>query len=426
MATSNVTEPKADAETYRYLARTLAMLRWAVLAVLLILTLVRPRPSLVGVPTWGLVLMFAAYSLFGDLLNRRMSSHHVLARGAALDLPAAGFLYLLCGVPGGLLFVVFFFAVDYAAASLTLRGTLIYTAVAALIAALVDLVLLDWAPSAADIEMMIMRLVLLALVAAGMAVVTRRLTHEQERAQLARDESMRLAEVDQLRAHFISNVSHDLRTPLTALRAGIGMLDSVTADRLRPDERQLMSNARCNIDRLDILISDLLTLNQLEAGTVRLNRTALDLRTVVSDAISLMYPLVQEKGQEVEVNMPQALPVEGDARRLEQVIVNLLDNAHRHTPPGTHITISGHSDQEETTIVVSDQGPGISAADLQTIFGRFHHIASAAGGSGLGLAIAKEIIERHGGRVWVESQLAEGAAFHIALPRSSNGAVTWR
>jgi signal transduction histidine kinase len=106
----------------------------------------------------------------------------------------------------------------------------------------------------------------------------------------------------------------------------------------------------------------------------------------------------------------------GDQRRLVQVVVNLLDNAHRHTPPGTRITIRGWNGGHEAWLSVRDTGSGIPHGEHEAIFQRFHRLDVAAGGSGLGLAIARGLVERHGGRLSIESAPGEGAAFHIVLP----------
>ncbi|MDP9480404.1 MAG: hypothetical protein M3R38_32875, partial [Actinomycetota bacterium] len=245
------------------------------------------------------------------------------------------------GEPGGLLFVLFFLAVDCAAASMTLRGTLLYAAAAAAVVAAVDLVLHSGLPNAEDARDMVVRLVLLTLVGAGMAIVIRRLRLEREEARSVREEAERLEELDRARSDFVSNVSHDLRTPLTAAGAGLGMLDASAHDRLRPDERALVDNARRNVERLGEQIDDLLAYNQLESGTLRPEREPLDLRAVVEEAVSAVRPLTDEKGQTLKVDLPEPLPTEGDPRRLEQAVVNLLSNAHRHTPSGTRVAIHG-------------------------------------------------------------------------------------
>jgi signal transduction histidine kinase len=411
----------ARQELYRFLRRSLFRLESATIAVLLLVTLAQPTVSRVGLPTWGLVLLFAVYTLLAQLLQRRLRSLRSFAWRYLADLPVAALIYFLGGELGGPLFVLFVLAIDCAAASMTLRGTLLYTATTVSIVAAIDLVLLPESSSAGGVQALATRLILLALVGVGMAIVRRRLRLEQEVARLARDEAGRLEELDRVRAEFVSNVSHDLRTPLTAARAGLGMLGTSAAERLRPDERELVDNARRNIERLGAQIDDLLAYNQLEAGTLCLEREPLDLRAVVPEAVSAVRPLIREKGQTLEVDLPELLPTEGDPRRLEQVVVNLLVNAHQHTPAGTRITVRGRLTGDEVLLCVSDDGPGIPAEEREAVFGRFHRLSSAGGGSGLGLAIARAIVELHGGRIWAESKLGQGAAFHLALPRHDGG-----
>ncbi len=129
-----------------------------------------------------------------------------------------------------------------------------------------------------------------------------------------------------------------------------------------------------------------------------------------------MYPLVQDKGQALELDLAEPLPYAGDARRLEQVLVNLLANAHRHTPSGTRIRLAGRVAAGEVRLTVSDDGGGIPIEEQEAIFRRFHRLDTAGDGSGLGLAIARRIVALHGGRLWVESAPGQGAHFHLALP----------
>lgn len=405
-----------DSQLYRFLRRALFWLRWATLIVLLAITFMQPADSRIGLPTWGLLLLFAAYSLLGDLVRLRLSGLHALAYGAVLDLPIAALLYFLAAEPGGPLIVLLFLAVDYAAASLTLRGTLFYTAAVASIAAGIDFSLHMGAPTPGDIRMLVARLVMLGLVGIGMAIVTRRLVMQQTEEQSVRDEAGRLEELERLRSTFISTVSHDLRTPLTATRAGLGLLETSLMQRLQPSEHDLLRNIRRNTEQLNVLIDDLLAYNQLEAGTLHLEREPLDLRAVVTDALSAIYPLVTVKEQMLEVDLPEPLLVAGDQQRLEQVIINLLANSYRHTPAGTRITVFAMTTNNDVQLSVRDNGPGIPIAEREAIFKRFHRLDLTYGGSGLGLAIAKSIVELHGGRIWVESEPGAGATFHIVLP----------
>ena len=218
------------------------------------------------------------------------------------------------------------------------------------------------------------------------------------------------------REDILSAVSHDLRTPLTAARAGLGLLEMRIRERLEDDEQKLVGHIQTSIERLGILVADLLTYNEMEAGVLRLNREKTDLRTLITNAISTVHPLLEKKGQTLDVDVPAPLICSCDPKRLGHVIINLLDNAHRHTPAGTPITISGDPSADGVHLIISDHGPGIDKSEHDLIFERFHRITSARTGLGLGLAMARGVIQMHGGRIWVESAPGQGAAFHIELP----------
>lgn len=412
--------PADQGPVYRFLDRALFWLEAATIGLLLLVTLAQGTTGLLGIPTWWLVLLFGAHSLLANVLEHRARARRSFVMKSLVDLPVTGLVYFLAGEPGGPLFILFILTVDCAAASMTPRGTLLYTGAAVVVAAGIDLILAAGSLTPIDIWPQVIRLILLALVGLGMAVVMRRLLLEREVARSVRDQAERLEELDRLRSDFISSVSHDLRTPLTAARAGLGMLEMGMGDRLPPDERSLLQDARLNIERLGLLIDDLLAINQLEAGTLRLQLQPLDLRAVALGAVPSVHAPIRQKGQALEVDLPDPLPTEGDPRRLEQVVLNLLANVHRHSPSGTRIRISGRCPDGEVLLSVSDNGPGIPVAELKAVFERYHRIASVEAGSGLGLAIAKGIVELHGGRIWAESGSGQGVTFHVALPRQEN------
>ncbi len=417
---ANPTLP-AEPTPHRFLDHALLGLEWGSLAALLLITLVQPTTGRTGLPTWALILMFTAYLLIVELLRHLVRRLHPFTYKYVLGVPVSGLIYFLGAEPGGPLFVLFFLTGVCATATSTLRGGLLYSASVAVLTVIIDPTFPGWSPNEGDVRDLCARVVLLGIFGVGTAILKRRLTLEQERASLASGESERLAEIDRLRDLFISSVSHDLRTPLTATRAGLGILLTSASERLRPDERDLLSNARRSTERLDMLIGDLLAYNQLEAGTLRLDREPLDLRAVVTEAMSAVHPLVQEKRQILEIDLPEPLPGEGDPRRLEQVVVNVLANAQMHTPEGTRISISGRVTGGEVSLSVGDNGPGIPQGELEAVFRRFHHLGSARGGSGLGLAIARGLVELHGGRIWAESRPGAGVTFHISLPSAKNG-----
>jgi signal transduction histidine kinase len=400
----------------RDMGSTLAYLRWVIIGSILVVTLVQPLPGRTGHPIWIFVLVFAAYNLVVDLARQRIAGLRSYRWVAITDLPTAGALYAFDAEPSGPLFVIFFLIVITAAVTLSMFGVLAYTiTVLAMVAAIAPTLPL-WDSLAVEIRVLGSRLAVLLMVGVGTALLTRRLSLEQQAAESMRSEAARLEELDRLRGTFISSVSHDLRTPLTAARAALGMLDLSAGDRLRADEHGLLRNGRRNIERLSFLIDDLLALNQLDAGALRLDRRQFDLRTVASDAVASLHPLIQEKGQVLELDLAEPLTCEGDPRRLEQVLVNVLANAHRHTPAGTHITASGRLLDGELLISVADTGPGVPAGELERIFERFHRGPAGDNGSGLGLAIARSIVELHGGRIWAESVSGRGTTIRIALP----------
>jgi signal transduction histidine kinase len=408
---------------WRFLEVSLSQVRWITIVALLVLTVLEPPLRDHGLPAWGLILLFAVYNLGVDLCRGLTRWARCFQYALSLDLPVAGLIYWLGADPNGPLFDLFFLAVVCAAASMTIRGSLIYTLIAVSLAIAINPTFGPVAFTHAELAEFGARLVVLTLSGVGTAILTRRLVLEQAASRTVRDEAERLEQLDHVRGAFISTVSHNLQTPLTAARAGLGLAETSLAGRLRPDEQQLLANVRRNIERLRIHINDLLAYNQLEAGALRLEPEHLDLRTVVTDAMSMVYPLIREKGQVLEVDIPEPLPYTGDRRRLEQVVVNLLSNAHRHTPPGTHITISGRADRRDACLSVSDDGPGIPKPELEDIFERFHRIDASQDGSGLGLPIARGIVALHGGRIWAESEPGKGTAFQVVLPQRDGGTV---
>ncbi|MFN3929264.1 MAG: sensor histidine kinase, partial [Thermoflexus sp.] len=144
------------------------------------------------------------------------------------------------------------------------------------------------------------------------------------------------------------------------------------------------------------------------------------LAEILNEAVQIIRPQAEEKQHTLIVEIPEALPpVHGDPRRLEQVFLNLLSNAVKYTPPGGRITLDAREQEGYIAVRISDTGVGIPPADLPHIFSKFYRVqreGETAGGTGLGLAIVKSIVERHGGRVWAESELGKGSTFTVLLP----------
>jgi len=411
-----LTKPELD----RFLDETISRLRWVTIAALLLISLVQPSAGGADLRDWVLVLLFAGYNLVADLIRRQSRVRGAFAWIAVLDLPAVALVYFASDQPGGPLFGLLVLAAAQTAAYMTLTGSLLYTGALGLVVAVVEPTFPGWNSTATDWREMSARILILAVVGVGMGAMTRRLATEQEAGRVVLNEADRLGEIDRLRADFVASVSHELRTPLTATRAGLGLLEGSAGDRLAGDEQELLANVRRNIERLDVLIANLLTANQLDAGMLHIERAPIDLRAVVADATAAIHPLLQTKGQLLELALGEPLTVRGDPGRLEQVVLNVIANAHRHTPGGTRIVVSGQRADDQILLSVHDDGPGIPPTELEKIFGRFYHL-DGDGASGLGLAVARGIVELHGGTMWAESQPGKGAAFHVALPLADSG-----
>lgn len=397
------------------LERMITAMRWIALAAMLLLTLLWQEPGRIGQPLWPFVLGMIVYNGVIEVLRWRVPGLRSYSWVAYADLPIAGLLYAMDAEPSGPLFIGFYIAVVTAAASLPLRTCVLYAcAVVAAVAAVAPTLPL-WTGSSDQVRTTTVRLLILALVGAGTATFAHRLVREEEVSLRMRRETSRLNELERLRRTFISTVSHELRTPLTASRAGLGMIAASAAGRLTADEQQLLENARRNIECLGVLIDDLLAYNQLDAGTLQLDLDYLDARSVVTESVAALRPLFAGVQQVVKVELDGALPVYGDRNRLDQVVTNLLANAHQHTPPGTHVTIGGRHTDGQVELWVRDSGPGIPADQLEQVFHRFHRL-DTHGGSGLGLTIARGLTELHGGRVWAERPPDGGTLFRLTLP----------
>jgi signal transduction histidine kinase len=394
---------------------SIAAARWLTIGVLLLLSLIDTAPGPTGLPDWTLVLVFATYNLLVDLARASRGWLRPSASTVFLDLLMAGGLYLLAARPDGPLYTLLFLAAVSAAATLSRGGVVLFTIIAMTVIGVAEVNARPALPLALAVSMAGGQMLQLALVALGTALLMRRLAFQHVAARQARHEAEHFAELDRLRANFIAAISHDLQTPLTAVRAGLGMLETSASHRLHDDEAHLLANARRNTERLGLQINDLLSLNQLEAGTFAIDPTPLDLRSVVASVVAVVYPLVSQKGQELQVDVDRPLLVAGDRRRLDHALLNIVVNAHRHTPSGTRIAITGRHTPRGVLLRVKDDGPGIPPHARDRVFERFFRLDDGSSGSGLGLTIARAAIERHGGQIWVE-EAGPGTTLAILLP----------
>lgn len=228
--------------------------------------------------------------------------------------------------------------------------------------------------------------------------------------------SQRLASLDRERRAFLANVSHELRTPISNVQVTVDALRSGAYEEpeLRDRFFQTIDN---EIKRLSRLIHDLLDLGRLEAGVTQLEQQMFSLRGLINRAVNAMEPRMQAIGVSVQVNVVD-LQLQGDPERLLQAILNVLDNAIKHSVLNSLVVISGYTKGKQAVVKIQDQGLGISEDDLPRIFEQFYTTDPSRKGSsnGLGLAIAKRIIEAHQGTITASSIINQGATFTICLP----------
>ena len=230
----------------------------------------------------------------------------------------------------------------------------------------------------------------------------------------------RLLELDRLKSDFLSTVSHELRTPLTSIRSFSEILLRYEVD--DPEKRRkFVGVINYEAERLTRMINDLLDLSKIEAGRVELHSEPLELEPVFARALGTTHPLLAEKEIVVESSVEAGLPpVYADADRIQQVLTNLISNAVKFSPEGGSIRLSGKRKDGFALISVADEGPGIPPDRLEQVFDRFHQVRdpqkSHPLGTGLGLTISREIVERLGGKIWVDSELGAGTVFSFTVP----------
>ena len=231
--------------------------------------------------------------------------------------------------------------------------------------------------------------------------------------------SERLEQLDKSRNQFVSNASHELKTPLSTMKILIETL--LYQDPIDPGmTKEFLTDVNKEIDRLNRIVSDLLTLVNIDSGAMKLNLSDLDISGLLQEQVKRLSPLARENGIELECTAGGAIVVPGDPLKLQQVIYNVIDNAIKYTPRGGEVHCSVARSGRMAVIRIADTGEGIPEEDLPHIFDRFYRVDKArsreTGGTGLGLSIVKQIVMSHGGTITPESTLGKGTTFTIQLP----------
>lgn len=234
-----------------------------------------------------------------------------------------------------------------------------------------------------------------------------------------------LHQVEQARSDFVSMVSHELRTPLTSIKAYVDTLQRRDVEFDEETRAGFVGVISREAERMIRLINDILDLSRIEAGRLDLKPTLVDLPSLIGGAVSRTG--LQSSGHSVVTDLPEEMaPVRAEAAKVEQVMLNLLGNAFKYSPPGSTVEVSVRRLKEKAMVSVRDHGIGIPASQLPHVFDKYTRAGSARGGgirgAGLGLYVTKSIVEAHGGRIWAESEEGLGTTVIFTLPFADGGA----
>ncbi|HEY9724542.1 MAG TPA: ATP-binding protein [Oscillatoriaceae cyanobacterium] len=251
--------------------------------------------------------------------------------------------------------------------------------------------------------------------------VTARVREEHMRDSLQREKIEALEQADRLKNQFLSILSHELRTPINAILGFGSVLQDGLLGVVPPEQARYVGKILDSADLLLGLVDDLLDMSRIQAGKLAIEPAPLPFDEVVQVACETLAPLAERKGQHLALQLEPDLPaVLGDRRRIVQVLLNLVGNAIKYTPAGSHIVLEAARADGQVICRVRDDGAGIAPGDAARIFAPFTQgdmsNTRSAGGVGLGLAIAKALVEAHGGEIGLESQTGQGSVFWFRLP----------
>jgi PAS domain S-box-containing protein len=233
----------------------------------------------------------------------------------------------------------------------------------------------------------------------------------------------REVEADRAKSEFVSTVSHELRTPLTSIKGYTDLIHAGAVGPVNDQQRRFLGIIKSNADRLTALINDLLDISRIESGRVKIKVESQKLIEIVHEVIESLHEQIEAKDLKLELQLPDGVPdIMGDRLRLNQIVTNLISNAVKFTDEGW-IRVSLCTLEGAVRLDVADSGIGISMEDQGKIFEKFYRadtpVMEGRGGTGLGLAITKELVELHGGRLWVKSEIDVGSTFTVVLPAAA-------
>ena len=245
----------------------------------------------------------------------------------------------------------------------------------------------------------------------------------QARTRELAEKTAELEVASKHKSDFLANMSHELRTPLNAIVGFSQVLKQQLFGEVNEKQDEYLDDILSSADHLLSLINDILDLSKVEAGQIQLQRDTFNLAEALRSGITMVRERATKNGVDLALDVDGIGAVEGDERRIRQVVFNLLSNAVKFTPQGGQIVVAATRGDGEARVSITDTGPGIAPEDQARIFEEFQQTEAGAkrkDGTGLGLALAKSLVELHGGRIWVESQPGHGSTFTFTLPVEAN------
>ncbi len=255
----------------------------------------------------------------------------------------------------------------------------------------------------------------------GIAAENARLFKEsRENLQKLQKAFEELQTLDTMKDELISNVSHELKTPLISIKGYGELLYDEKLGKLSDKQKTSLESIIRNADRLTRLINSILFISKFQAGKIEFKFESLDIKEIIKHCVDDFKRILDKKQIRLEMDIPEAIKILADKDRFTEVIINLLDNAIKFTPEGGKISIKAQGEKECVHITVSDNGIGISPEVLPKLFSRFYQVDTSSdrkfGGTGLGLYITKNIIDALNGKIWIESEVAKGTTVHVLVP----------
>lgn len=235
-----------------------------------------------------------------------------------------------------------------------------------------------------------------------------------------------LKELDHMKDELLNIVSHELRTPLAISQEATSLVLEEITGKINEEQKKYLQSSKDNLVRLNTIISDFLDLSKIEAGKVVLDRKMVDFKKLLIDFTETYQTVLLSKKQKLKTEFPdEDVNFWIDGNKILQVVINLLNNAHKFTPEGGWISLALSVEGKNVLCHIEDNGVGISKEDMKKLFGKFEQFNRTAGagakGTGLGLAITKSLVELHEGKIWAESEIGKGTHFFFTLPIKNEG-----